>query len=61
VLKRSPQRLFFIHEGFLFKGKRICVPQGSSRQSPVKEEHEGGLRGHFGVAKALDTLHEQFF
>ena len=52
---------FFIHNGFLFKGKRLCVPQGSLRQSIVKEVHEGGLMGHFGVAKTLDTMHEHFF
>ena len=45
---------FFIHDGFLFKGKRLCVPQGSLRQSLVREAHAGGLMGHFGVAKTLD-------
>jgi len=52
---------FLIHDGFLFKGKRLCVPQSSIRQSLVREAHEGGLRGHFGVAKTLDVLHEHFF
>jgi len=52
---------FFIHDGFLFKGKRLCVPQGSLRQSLVRDAHEGGLMGHFRVAKTLDTLHEHFF
>jgi len=37
------------------------VPQGSLRQSLVREAREGGLMGHFGVAKILDTLHEHFF
>ena len=52
---------FFIHDGFLFKGKRLYVPQGSLRQSLVRKAHEGGLIRHFGVAKTLDTLHEHFF
>jgi len=52
---------FFIDDDFLFKGKILCVPQGSLRQYVVKEAHEGGLRGHFGVAKNLHTLHEHFF
>jgi len=52
---------FFIHDGFLFKGKKLCVPQGSLRKSVVREAHEGGLMGHFGVAKTLDTLHEHLF
>jgi len=33
----------FIHDDFLFKGKRLCVPQGSLRKSVVREAHEGGL------------------
>ena len=37
------------------------MPQGSLRQSLIREAHEGGLMGHFGVAKTLDTLHEHFF
>jgi len=52
---------FFIHYGFLFKGKRLCVPQGSLKQCLVEEAHEGGLIRHFGVAKTLDTLHEHLF
>ena len=45
----------------LVKEKRLCVPQGSLRQSLVREAHEGGLMGHFGVAKTLDTQHEHIF
>ena len=52
---------FFVHNGFLFKGKRLYVPQGSLRQSLVREAHEGGLMGHFGVAKTLDALHKHLF
>ena len=58
---KGGHKYFFIHNGFLFKGKRLCVPQGSLRQSLIREAHEGGLMTHFGVAKTLDTLHEQFF
>ena len=45
---------------FSSKGKN-CVPQGSLRQSLVREAHESGLMGHFGVAKTLNTLYELFF
>ena len=44
---------FFLHDGFLFKGKRLCVPQGSLRKSLVKEAHEGNLMGHFGLEKHI--------
>ena len=52
---------FFLHNGFLFKRKRLCVPQGSIRQSLVREAHESGLMGHFRSTKTLETLHEHFF
>jgi len=42
---------FVIQDDFLFKGKRLCVPKSSIRLSLVREAHEGGLMGHFGVAK----------
>ena len=48
---KEDTNIFFIHNGFLFKGKRLCVPHGSLRQSLVIEAHEVGLMGHFGVAK----------
>ena len=46
---------------FFSKEKDFVFPKGLLRQSLVREAHEGGLLGHFGVAKTLDTLHEHFF
>ncbi|RDX71356.1 hypothetical protein CR513_49313, partial [Mucuna pruriens] len=36
---------------FLFKEKRLYVPKSLIRELLVKEAHEGGLMGHFGVQK----------
>jgi len=44
----------FKHDAFLFKGTKLCVPKGSMKELFVKEAHEGGLMGHFG-------LHDPFF
>ncbi|XP_040945810.1 uncharacterized protein [Gossypium hirsutum] len=49
------------YDGFLFKEKRLCVPQGSLRQLLVHEAHSGGLMGHFGVCKTLATLNEHLY
>ncbi|XP_072076494.1 uncharacterized protein [Arachis hypogaea] len=49
------------HEGFLFRGNRICVPACSMRDLLVLESHNGGLMGHFGVHKTLDVLSEHFY
>ena len=52
---------FYRHEGFLFREKRLCVPQCSMRELLLKESHSGGLMGHFGVTKTLDILTEHFY
>ena len=57
----AAQNGFFRHNDYLFKEKRLCVPKGSIRELLVKEAHEGGLMGHFGIQKTLDMLHEHFY
>ncbi|KAK4841756.1 hypothetical protein QYF36_009976 [Acer negundo] len=52
---------FYRHDGFLFRETKLCVPKSSLRELLVREAHEGGLMGHFGIAKTLDVLHEYFF
>ena len=52
---------FMVQEGFLFKGNKLCVPKCSHRRMLVKEAHQGGLAGHFGVAKTYDILREHFY
>ena len=49
------------HDGYLVKDKRLCVPKSSIREVLVKEAHEGGLMGDFGVQKTYDILHEHFY
>nr|AAK14317.1 putative POL3-like reverse transcriptase [Phaseolus coccineus] len=45
---------YYVSEGYLFKEGKLCIPQGTHRKLLVKESHEGGLMGHFGVDKTLD-------
>ncbi|KAK8554936.1 hypothetical protein V6N13_016190 [Hibiscus sabdariffa] len=52
---------FYRHDGYLFKENRMCIPQGSMRDILLREAHEGGLMGHFGVTKTLQTLKEYLF
>ena len=52
---------FYRLDGYLFRENRLCVPNSSMRELLVREAHEGGLIGHFGVRKTLDVLHEHFF
>jgi len=52
---------FYLLNQYLFKGKRLCIPQGSLRSSLIREAHEGGLMGHFGPNKTLEVLKEHFY
>ena len=52
---------FYIAKGYLFKEGRLCMPQGSIRKLLVKERHEGGLMGHFGIDKTIVFLKEKLF
>ena len=51
---------FYIATGYLFKEGRLCIPQGSIRKLLVRESHEDGLMGHFGIDKTLVFLKEKF-
>jgi hypothetical protein len=50
-----------VHDGFLFRTNKICIPACSIRQVLLREAHAGGLAGHFGVKKTLDMLSDYFF
>lgn len=53
---KKAQDGFYLVEGYLFKEGKLCILQGSIRKLLVKESHEGGLMGHFGIDKTLGKL-----
>ncbi|KAF7835592.1 putative gag-pol polyprotein [Senna tora] len=59
--ENRPFDKFYRHDGYLFRENKLCVPKCSMRELLVRESHEGGLMGHFGVLKTLDMLKEHFF
>jgi hypothetical protein len=52
---------YYLHDEFLFREGKLCIPQSSLHELLVREAHGGGLMGHFGVAKTFDVLHDHFF
>jgi len=52
---------FYLSNQYLFKDKRLCILQGSLRVSLIREAHQGGLMGQFGINKTLEVLKEHFY
>ena len=47
---------FYLLNQYLFKGKRLCIPQDSLRASLIREAHKGGLMGHFRPKQDFGSL-----
>ena len=52
---------FHIHDGFLFRANKLCVPESSVRLLLLQESHAGGLMGHFGREKTYMMLADHFY
>ena len=47
---------FYMHDAFLFRTNKLCIPACSICNVLLQEAHAGGLPSHFGVKKTLDML-----
>nr|GEU53554.1 transposon Ty3-I Gag-Pol polyprotein isoform X1 [Tanacetum cinerariifolium] len=47
-----------LQDGFLFKGTRLCIPDCSSREKVVAEQH---ALGHFGRDKSIALVESKYF
>lgn len=52
---------FSIHDGYLFKGTRLCLPRSSLREFVIAELHSRGLANHFGWDKTLILVEDRLF
>eukprot|EP00253_Pinus_taeda_P034942 PITA_34942 len=57
----SPWLDYNIQEKLLFKGGQLCIPSCSMRENIIREKHNGGLAGHFGIDKTLEQLSHFYF
>jgi len=55
VKNNLAQGPYLMQKGFLFKGRKLCVPSCPLRELLVREACEGSLADHFGLNKTLDS------
>ena len=53
--QQHPKGDFFLQDGYLFKGTRLCISRGGTRELLVREVHGGSLAGHFGQQDPYDA------
>jgi transposase InsO family protein len=52
---------YVMHDNFLYRANKLCVPASSVHLLFLQEAHGGGLMGHFGLKKTEDVLAAYFF
>jgi hypothetical protein len=52
---------YHIHDGFLFRANKLCVPNSLVRLLLLQESHGGGLTGHFRQKKTYELLSDHFY
>jgi len=52
---------FVIHDGFLFKRSKLCIPKTSFRYFLVWEMHAVGLAGHLGKDRTIALVADRFY
>ena len=52
---------FLLHDGYLFKGTRLCLLSTSLQEQVIWELHSGGAAGHFGKDKTIAMTKDRFY
>ena len=50
-----------MQDGYLFKGKQLCIPIGSMRENIIRELHSSGLAWHFGQDNTLALIEDNYY
>jgi hypothetical protein len=52
---------YCMQDGYLFKGKQLCIPIGSMRENIIRELHSSGLVRNFGKDKMLSLIEDKYY
>jgi hypothetical protein len=52
---------YFMQDGYLFKGKQLCIPIGLMRETIIRDLHSSGLARHFVKDKTLALIQDKYY
>ena len=52
---------YFLQDGYLFKGRQLCILAGSMRENIIQEFHSGAMVGNFGKEKIIHLVIDKFY
>lgn len=52
---------YFMKYGYIFKGNKLCILEGSIRENIINELHSKWLGGHFGRDKIVAMVEERYY
>ena len=52
---------YSLQDGYLFKGRKLCIPIGSMRENISWDFHNGGMARHFGKDKKMHLVANNFY
>ena len=52
---------YLMQDGYLFKGKQLCILVGSMQENIIWELHSSGMVRHFGKDKIITLVEDKYY